>query len=273
MFPSYEYDDSEASCDEESMLPTRLYPKKTTTMTSTTRVQKRFHFALYANEVFPIPHIDDLSEEEVRDTWYERADYEKMKTSMIPLIRLLMKGEVVDETDRQTARGLEFRTRKGAIRRQHNKVESISTVLEEQERQVEQSGFVDEERLAEVYMRVNGHCQVEAHQLALGDVEPARVYLSDISAEYMRKQQQLLKQKKQQQQQYMVIDNNKQQCDDLMYDADDTRFVAPERKKSFGKLLRQMRIRRRPTLTGLEATEDRPPVLPVASRPITGSAA
>jgi hypothetical protein len=203
MRPSYDYDDSEASCEEA--LPTR--PKKTA------RVQKRFHFFLSANEV-------------------------------------------VEETDRQTARGLEFRTRQGAIRRQHNKVEAISAVLEEQGRHINRLGYVDDEQLADVYIQVNKHCQDEAHELALGDVEPAREYLSDVSAEFLRKQYLL-----------MMADKNENDYDDA-----DTRFVVPERKKSFGKLLYQMRIRRRPALTQ-EATDDRPPVRPGASRPITGSAA
>ena len=235
MLPS-EYDESSASCEEARP------PKKTS------KKQKRFHFALSRNQIFPIPHIDDLSEEEVVDTWYERADYEKMKMSMIPLIRKIMKGDIVDETDRQTARGLEFRTRKGAIRRQHNKVEAISAVLEEQDRQIECTGYCDAEQLAAVYMEVNHHCQVEAHELALGDVQPAQEYLADVSIEYL----------------------NSQYYNSKVTKEEDR--SAPGRKNSFGKLFRQMRIRRRPTLTS-EASEDRPPILPSSNRPVTTSAA
>lgn len=205
--------------------------------------KKRFHFSLTSNQIFPIPHIDDLSDEEVKDTWYERADYEKMKMSMIPLIRKIMKGETVEENDRQTIRGLEFRTRQGAIRRQHNKVEAITAVLEEQERQLEFAGYVDDELLASVYNHISNHCQEEAHELALGDVDFAIEYLSDVSGAV------------------------RSPADHLSLD--DPRKT-PERKTSFGQLFRQMRIRRRPTLA--PESDDRPPVLP-AGRPITGSAA
>lgn len=230
----YPNDESDTSCEDAVSTPKK-----------TSKKQKLFHFALTSNQIFPIPHIDDLSEEEVRDTWYERADYDNMKTSMIPLIRKIMKGEIVEETDRQTARGLEFRTRKGAIRRQHNKMEATSAVLEEQDRQIESKGYCDDEELARVYMEWNAHCQVEAHQLALGDVKPAQEFLADVSLEYLRSQ-------------YAMGERQGRNT--------------PERKTSFGKLFQKMRIRRRPTLSP-EATDDRPPVLPSNNRPITGSAA
>ena len=205
--------------------------------------KKRFHFSLASNMVFPIPHIDDLCDEEVKDTWYERTDYEKMKMSMVPLIRKIMKGEIVEETDRQTIRGLEFRTRQGAIRRQHNKVEAITAVLEEQDRQLEFTGYVDDELLASVYHQISNHCQTEAHELALGDVQPAQEFLADVTK---------------------LISKGVEAFED-----DDKRNT-PERKTSFGQLFRHMRIRRRPTLA--PQSDDRPPMLP-AGRPITGSAA
>lgn len=199
---------------------------------------KRFRLCMAANEIHPIPHIDDMTDEEVQDIWYERSDYEKMKMSMIPLIRKMMKGEHVEENNRQTIRGLEFRTREGAIRRQHNKVEAITAVLDEQDRQIQYMGYVDDELLSKIYCEVNGHCQVEAHQLAMGDVEPARQHLADVFS--------------------------------AMEFTDDK--SAPERKKSIGRLIKQMRLRRRPTLNEHNRGEDRPPV-PPTGRQIVGSAA
>jgi hypothetical protein len=178
---------------------------------------KRFNFSLSSNEIYNVPHIDDMTSEEVKAIWYEKADYEKIKMAMIPLIRKMMKRESIAETDKETIRGLEYRTRQGAIRRQHNKLEAITAVLDEQDRQLDCEGCIDEELLAEVYQRFSAHCQEEAHALALGDVRPAREHSED-AIELVRKQ----------------------------YEAEERQ--TPERKSSFSKLIKQMRVRRRSSL-------------------------
>ena len=162
-----------------------LYPGS---VSSKSTVQKQLRFSLSSNETFFIPHINNLSDEEVNATWYECGDYGKIKTAMIPLIRKMMKGATIEETDQETIRGLEYRTRKGAIRRQHNKAEAISAVLEEQDRQIEADGEVDDEMLSAVYRQISAHCQEEAHQLALGDVEPAREHAAFATEMLMQSQ-------------------------------------------------------------------------------------
>jgi hypothetical protein len=180
---------------------------------------KRVRFALSKNEIHAVPHIDDLLDDEVRATWYEAKDYEDIKMALIPIIRKMMKGEHIEENDRQTVRGLEYRTKKGAIRRQHNKVEAIIAVMDEQGRQWETYGFASDERLRDAYLEICTRCQQEAHELALGDVEPARDHCRDAEAETLRQHQ-----------------------------LDFFAKTGVERKPSFGKLLKQMRIRRRPTI-------------------------
>jgi hypothetical protein len=177
-------------------------------------ITKRFHFSLSSNEIYDVPHIDDMSPEEVKAIWYEKADYEKIKMAMIPIIRRMMKKEMTAETDKETIRGLEFRTRQGAIRRQHNKLEATTAVLDEQDQQLNTIGRIDEELLAKVYKQFNAHCQIEAHKLALGDVQPAKDHCSD-AMELVRKQY---------------------ECEERQ---------TPLKKPSFGKLMKQLRIRRR----------------------------
>ena len=46
---------------------------------------------------------------------------------------------------------------------------------------MESKGYVDDERLAQVYIEMSAHCQKEAHELALGDVAPAREHTADAS--------------------------------------------------------------------------------------------
>jgi hypothetical protein len=176
-------------------------------------------FALSKNEIHAVPHIDDLSDDEVRATWYEAKDYEDIKMALIPIIRKMMKGEYIEENYRQTVRGLEYRTKKGAIRRQHNKVEAITALMDEQDRQWETYGYASDESLRDAYLEISTRCQQEAHELALGDVEPARDHCRDAEAETLRQHQ-------------------------LGFFAK----TSVERKPSFGNLLKQMRIRRRPTI-------------------------
>jgi len=79
-----------------------------------------------------------------------------------------MRGEHIEENNEQTTRGLEYRTRQGAIRRQHNKLEAINAVLDEQDRQYNVGDFNDE-LLAAVYRNSSAHCQVAAYDLGLED--------------------------------------------------------------------------------------------------------
>lgn len=130
--------------------------------------KRRARFSTKPNEIFPIPHIRDLAKDEVRAIWYERTDYEAMKHSFIPIVRKMMKGEPIEENNEQSTRGLEYRTRKGAIRRQHNKLEAISAVLDEQDRQYNE-GMLSDELLKDVYRSCSMHCQEEAYMLGLKD--------------------------------------------------------------------------------------------------------
>ena len=132
-------------------------------------VQKRTRFLLSANEVRSIAHINDLSVDEVKATWYSRDENQNFKVALIPLVRNMMAGKEIDETDIQTARGLEYRTIEGSTRRRQNRIAARAAVLDEQNRQIEQLGHVDDELLSIVYCRMSTQCQNEAHQLALDD--------------------------------------------------------------------------------------------------------
>jgi len=193
--------------------------------------KRRLHFALTENQIHPIPHINDLSDLEVKETWYERADYERIKLSLIPIVRKMMKGERIEETNRVTIRGLEYRTREGAIRRQHNKAEAITAVMDEQDRQLDAlGGRVNDEQLRDIYVQVNAHCQREAHELALGDVAPAQEHCADV---YHKLGLVVM----------MAVQHENSNGNGSSSGLHNK--SAPERKSSFSKLFKQMRIRRR----------------------------
>lgn len=150
-----------------STVSNRFSPKK-----------RRICIRLDRNEVFPIPHIDDLDEEEICDIWYQKQDYNRMKQVLIPVIKKIMKGETVVESNEETARGLEFRTRDGALARQRNKVTASRAVLSEQERQID-NGELDDERLRDVYKSNADHCLEAARQLGVQDEDELKRLLKE----------------------------------------------------------------------------------------------
>ena len=136
----------------------------------TKKTKKTVRIQTEKNHVFPVPHIDDMSDAEVATIWYDRPDYDAMKQSFIPIIKKLMRGAKVEESDSETARGLEFRTKEGALRRQHNKVQSIQCVLDEQDRQLA-LGIHDVDKIADIYVEASKHCLLAAQDLGEMDYE------------------------------------------------------------------------------------------------------
>lgn len=133
-----------------------------------TKVKKNVRIKEEKNEIFDVPHIDDMSDQEIAIIWYDKPDYDEMKMSFIPIIKKMMRGAKIEETDSETTRGLEFRTKEGALRRQHNKVQSIHSVLDEQDRQIA-LGIHDVERISEIYCEATRHVKVSAQDLGETD--------------------------------------------------------------------------------------------------------
>lgn len=155
---------------------TPLYPPVSPSSSSYHSNGKRnIRFELTSNEIFLIPHINDMTDDEVLWSWYEKHEYDQLKQDMIPIVKRMMKGDKIEETDDMTIRGLEYRTRKGAIKRQHNKVEAITAVLDEQDRQMDKNTN-DPELLRQAYLEISIPCHRDAHDLALADEVFAREY-------------------------------------------------------------------------------------------------
>lgn len=140
-------------------------------------MSRRARFVLSNNQVFLIPHINDMSDEEVLDIWYEKHDYDTIKANIAPIVQTLMKGDNVEETNEMTIRGLEYRTRTGAIKRQKNKAEAVNAVLDEQDRQFDED-IDDPMLISRAYLEISDICLREAQQLALGDAAFASEYHS-----------------------------------------------------------------------------------------------
>lgn len=183
------------------------------------------------NEIYSIPHIDDFDEDTIRAVWYEKAEYDTMKVGFVATIKKMMRGEPIKENNESTIRGLEFRTRKGALRRQHNKLAAITAVLDEQDRQFNDGTF-DEERLAEIYRSSGSHCQDSAQAMGLKDQEMMIEMLAEAEA--------------------VLVETNKPTLEEVKFKR---KMKAPESSRktetkqiTIKKLFKQSRLQRRATL-------------------------
>jgi hypothetical protein len=145
--------------------------------------KRRISFNEDRNKIRLIPHINELEKSDVAQIWYEKTDYDGMKQSFLPTIRKMMKGDKIEETNEETIRGLEFRTRPGAIRRQHNKLQALHAVLDEQERQKMIHGHLNDDQLADVYRSCASHCSEAAYLLALQDETFAKEHAAEDCSE------------------------------------------------------------------------------------------
>ena len=147
-----------------------------------TKRRLRVKISLAFNESFPIANRASMGIEDVRATWYDKSEYNAMKSDIIPILRRVMKNEVVEESDKETTRGLEYRTRKGANLRQENKINGITAVLEEQQRQ-RVAGIKKPELISQAYLdAAAAQCQEAAHNLAIADAIEVREFCKKIKS-------------------------------------------------------------------------------------------
>ncbi len=133
-------------------------------------------------EIQEVPHVNDLESEDVAEIWYCKRDYEVIKATYMTTVRMMASGStslLFENEEDHCFRGLEYRTREGARRRQGNKITAITAVLDEQDRQIYE-GIWDPEALAEVYRRTSAHCTDAAFLLGLRDEQDTALSMSSL---------------------------------------------------------------------------------------------
>jgi hypothetical protein len=133
------------------------------------KARRGVSFAPQVETLLVVERLCDLPEGEIAATWYDRDEYCEIKKSLSPTVKKMHKGLPLDSDDDES-RGLEYRTRAGAQRRQKNKLHSIDAVLDEQERQWEESRS-DPTYIAEIYSQATAHCLMGAYLAAKADSE------------------------------------------------------------------------------------------------------
>jgi hypothetical protein len=164
--------------DDESTVTTAV----TTETAPPVKHKRKIRFSLTSNQIFPIPHLDDMDDEEIAMIWYEASDYDKFKGEIILILRKMMKGEKIRENNKQTARGLEIRLRLGVNHRQKSRTEAIAAVLNEQYGQCDE-GVQDDEYLADVYRKASSQSHDAAYELGLEDEAEIKKELQKMRSE------------------------------------------------------------------------------------------
>jgi hypothetical protein len=151
-----------------------------------------------------IPHLSDLSEEEINAVWLTPEEFMETKKAYSKIVQMMMRSrEPIEETDEICTRGLgtfillllhvqnklrfagyvyvtlswwklllssitEFRTKEGSRRRKRIKKQAVDAVLLEQEIQGEE-GLIDKQWISDVYREVTGPSSLNALNMGLKD--------------------------------------------------------------------------------------------------------
>lgn len=103
--------------------------------------------------------------------WIQPEEYMEIRNRCIVTVKKMMRGELTAndiESETHCTRGLEGKTREGALRRKEYKLDSIAAVLDEQQLQWEHDED-DDEALMEVYQVFTIPCAEMAYEAGLRD--------------------------------------------------------------------------------------------------------
>lgn len=112
-----------------------------------------------------IPSAKDLDEAERHEIWMTADAFSKIARNCAKIVRMM------DMNNKYCSRGLESRTRQGAITKNHNRMKAIRTVLSEQSR------GSSPEVIAKAYHAASSSSQLWACVVALKDQRTAESYV------------------------------------------------------------------------------------------------
>jgi hypothetical protein len=113
-------------------------------------------------------HINDYTQEEINDTWYQKEEYRDMKKGMKQSIKFMVKYGIVDDDLEFCSRGLE--TGADTEQRRQSKNESFAVVNNEQQLQrIEGSDL--SELIAMLYSVYTFPCQQTAYMQGVRDAQ------------------------------------------------------------------------------------------------------
>jgi hypothetical protein len=136
------------------------------------------HFVTFDSDVdvHEIPHLRDISKEEIAATWYNNEDFEEIKRAIVTTLRLMIAKKPIGSD--QCSRGLEFRTPMGAKLRKKNKLEALTAVWNAQVAQWKDN-ITDDEAIRMVYLEQSLKCREVAIKFGVQDEKAVRGYLGN----------------------------------------------------------------------------------------------
>jgi hypothetical protein len=123
----------------------------------------RFHDIVTVQETI---HINDLSYDEIENSWYSKREYKQIKEGVSAIVAAVQSGTYEGDTDKDCLHGLECRLKKNSLRRKKVILYGIMVVLGVQEEQ-DITGKYDARIIAQAYKSVSLQCLALSHKMGL----------------------------------------------------------------------------------------------------------
>jgi hypothetical protein len=150
---------------------------------SSKKCQESVSFSQDENTFHEIENLDDFTEQERSQIWFNREEFRDIKASYTNIIVMMRKKQLRCDTDEHCTRGLECWSVAGGKRRRDTLRNGRVAVLGEQERQ--RADVFNEEMLAIVYRQFAHHSQQAATNMGRRDQQEITEYAYDIPAHYL----------------------------------------------------------------------------------------
>jgi hypothetical protein len=153
-------------------------PKATKTAPQRSSIKKCLRFDMY-DEVFEIPHIDDLSDDEVNATWYSKKEFQAIRRSCLRTVELMeQSGDEYDfrlskASSKHCTRGLEKHTDLQRDIRKRQQEVCFEAVMAIQDLS-DSRGIALNDIMAELYAQSCSNSVREAILVALQDAREVR---------------------------------------------------------------------------------------------------
>ncbi|CAJ1935311.1 unnamed protein product [Cylindrotheca closterium] len=121
--------------------------------------------------------IYDYNASEIRATWYDEAEMDRIAQKCCKIVKELDGGSA--KQSKYCIRGLETHTRLGSIRKRSNRVAAKTAVLEEQENQLNENKETDVQAISDAYRCTTSSCQMWAQVVGSRDHKEVEAYLYD----------------------------------------------------------------------------------------------
>jgi hypothetical protein len=138
-------------------------------------------------------HINDITDDEVMNTWYRDEDIRGIVAEVTLTINVLGHSPTrsAQAAEKELCwlslclRGLEFRTLTGISTRRQNRYLGWDTVLDLQEAQYNSGCESSDELIAQAYSAATRHCREAAYYIGLSDAQAAQQYVDEDNNKYV----------------------------------------------------------------------------------------